>query len=80
LLNTPRPLGCLIAAAILFGIGSYVNGARVLGSIAHFGNGQIDFGFAFLGIVAVFYIESLFGVFPDQPPISASLPPMLQQT
>ena len=34
----------------------------------------IDFGFAFLGIVAVFYVESLFDLFPDQPPISASLP------
>jgi uncharacterized protein len=68
------PLGYLAPAAILFGIGSYVNGACVLGSVGHFGNGQIDFGLAFLGIVAVFYIESLFGLFPDQPPISASLP------
>ena len=68
------PLGYLVPAAMLFGIGSYVNGACVLGSVGHFGNGQIDFGFAFLGIVAVFYIESLFGLFPDQPPISASLP------
>ena len=68
------PLGYLVPAAMLFGIGSYVNGACVFGSVGHFGNGQIDFGFAFLGIVAVFYIESLFGLFPDQPPISASLP------
>jgi uncharacterized protein len=68
------PLRYLVPAAMLFGIGSYVNGACVLGSVGHFGNGQIDFGFAFLGIVAVLYIESLFGLFPDQPPISASLP------
>lgn len=68
------PLGYLVPAAMLFGIGSYVNGACVLGSVGHFGNGQIDFGFAFLGIAAAFYIESLFGLFPDQPPISASLP------
>ena len=68
------PLVYLVPAAMLFGIGSYVNGACVFGSVGHFGNGQIDFGFAFLGIVAVFYIESLFELFPDQPPISASLP------
>ena len=68
------PLGYLIPAAMLFGIGSYVNGACVFGSVGHFGNGQINFGFAFLGIIAVFYIESLFGLFPNQPPISASLP------
>ena len=68
------PLGYLVPAAMLFGIGTYVNGACVFGSVGHFGNGEIDFGFAFLGIFAVFYIESLFGLFPDQPPISASLP------
>ena len=68
------PLGYLVPAAMLFGIGTYVNGACVFGSVGHFGNGEIDFGFAFLGIFAVFYIESLFGLLPDQPPISASLP------
>ncbi|HSF69173.1 MAG TPA: YeeE/YedE thiosulfate transporter family protein [Nitrospira sp.] len=68
------PLGYLVPAAMLFGIGSYVNGACVLGTVGHFGNGQFDFGFAFLGIIAVLYIESVFGLFPDQPPISASLP------
>jgi hypothetical protein len=68
------PLGYLVPAAILFGIGTYVNGACVFGSVGHFGNGDIDFGAAFLGIFAVFYIESLFGLLPDQPPISASLP------
>ena len=31
----------------------------------------LSFGFTFLGIFAVLYIESLFGLFPDQPPISA---------
>ena len=68
------PLGYLVPAAMLFGIGTYVNGACVFGSVGHFGNGDINFGFAFLGIFAVFYIESLFGLLPDQPPISASLP------
>ena len=68
------PLGYLIPAAMLFGIGSYVTGACVFGSVGHFGNGDISFGFVFLGIYAVFYIESLFGLLPDQPPISASLP------
>jgi hypothetical protein len=68
------PLGYLVPAAILFGIGTYVNGACVFGSVGHFGNGDIDFGFAFLGIFAVSYIASLFGLLPDQPPTSASLP------
>ena len=52
------PLGYLVPAAILFGIGTYVNGACVFGSVGHFGNGDLNFGFAFLGIFAVFYIES----------------------
>jgi hypothetical protein len=68
------PLGYLVPAALLFGLGTYVNGACVFGSVGHFGNGEIDFGFAFLGIFAVVYIESLFGLLPDQPPISASPP------
>ena len=67
-------LGYLVPAAMLFGIGTYVNGACVFGSVGHFGNGDIDFGFAFLAIFAVFYIDSLLGLLPDQPPISASLP------
>jgi len=68
------PLGYLVPAAILFGIGTYVNGACVFGSVGHFGNGDIDFGFAFLGIFAVSCIASLSGLLPHQPPISASLP------
>ena len=68
------PLGYLVPAAMLFGIGTYVNGACVFGSVGHFGNGDIDFGFAFLGIFAVSYIASLFGLLPDQPPTSAVLP------
>jgi uncharacterized protein len=58
------PLGYLIPAAMLFGIGTYVNGACVFGSVGHFGNGDVDFGFTFLGMVAVFYLDSLFGLFP----------------
>ena len=68
------PLGYLVPAAILFGLGTYMNGACVFGAVGHFGNGDIDFGFAFLGIFAVVYLESLFDLVPDQPPISASLP------
>ena len=68
------PPGYLVPAAILFGLGTYVNGACVFGAVGHFGNGEIDFGFAFLGIFAVVYIEFLFDLLPDQPPISASLP------
>ena len=68
------PPGYLVPAAILFGLGTYVNGACVFGAVGHFGNGEIDFGFAFLGIFAVVYIEFLFDTLPDQQPISASLP------
>jgi hypothetical protein len=68
------PLPYLVAGAVLLGIGTYVNGACVFGSVGHFGNGDIDFGFTFLGIFAVVYIESLLGLLPDQPPISAALP------
>jgi uncharacterized protein len=68
------PLGYLVPAAMLFGLGTYINGACVFGSVGHFGNGEIDFGFAFLGIFAVAYTESLFGLLPHQPPISSSLP------
>jgi uncharacterized protein len=68
------PIGYLVPGAFLFGLGTYVNGACVFGSVGHFGNGDIDFGFAFLGIFAVIYIESLFGLLPHQPPISTSPP------
>ena len=68
------PPGYFVPAAILFGLGPHVNGACVFGSVGHFGNGDIEFGFAFLGIFAVVYVESPFGPFPDQPPISATLP------
>jgi uncharacterized protein len=68
------PLPNLVPGAMLLGIGTYVNGACVFGSVGHFGNGHIDFGFTFLGIFAVSYIEALFGLLPDQPPISASVP------
>ena len=57
------PPGYLVPAAILFGLGTYVNGACVFGAVGHFGNGEIDFGFAFLGIFAVVYLESLFELF-----------------
>ena len=68
------PLGYLVPGVMLFGIGTYVNGACVFGSVGHFGNGNIGFGFAFLGIFVVFYIESLLDLLSDQPPTSASLP------
>ena len=68
------PLGYLVPAAMLFGVGSYVNGSCVFGSVGHFGNGEIAFGFTFIGIAAVFYTAPLFGVLPDRPPIRASLP------
>jgi len=66
------PLAYLVPAAILFGIGTYVNGACVFGSVGHLGNGEIDFGFTFLGIFAVSSIDSLFDLVPHEPPVSAS--------
>ncbi|MCA1439922.1 YeeE/YedE family protein [Ensifer sp. IC4062] len=68
-------LGYLVPAAILLGIGSYVNGACVFGSVGHLGNGEIEFAFTFLGIYAVVYIETLFDLLANQPAISA--PPSL---
>jgi hypothetical protein len=68
------PLGYLVPAAVLFGIGAYVNGACALGSVAHFGNGDIDFGFTFFGIFAVYSIDALLGFVPHRPPMSASVP------
>ena len=68
------PLAYLVPSALLFGIGTYVNGACVFGSVGHFGNGELDFGFAFLGMAAVFYVESLLDLFPDRLPSSSSLP------
>jgi hypothetical protein len=65
------PLGYLVPAAILLGIGNYVNGACVFGSVGHIGNGEIEFAFTFLGIYAVLYIESLFDLPSGQLPISA---------
>ncbi|WP_119419076.1 YeeE/YedE thiosulfate transporter family protein [Desertibaculum subflavum] len=72
--NGWSPLGLLIPAAILFASGTYVNGACVFGSVGHFGNGDIDFVFTFLGIFAVFYIDSIIGVLPHHPPASAPVP------
>jgi hypothetical protein len=68
------PLAYLVPGAVLLGIGTYVNGACVFGSVGHFGNGNLDFGLTFLGIYAASYVESLLGLLPAQPPTSASLP------
>lgn len=69
------PLAYLVPAAILLGLGTYVNGSCVFGSVGHIGNGEVGFVFTFLGIYAVLYIESLSDLLPHQPPISA--PPSL---
>jgi len=68
------PLVYLVPAAILFGVGTYVNGACVFGSVGHFGNGEIEFILPFLGIAAVFSIGPLSGLALDRPSISAPLP------
>lgn len=61
----------LVPAAIFLGIGTYINGSCVFGSVGHIGNGEIEFAFTFLGIYMVLYIESLFDVFADQPAATA---------
>ncbi len=65
-------LGYLVPAAILLGIGSYLNGACVFGSVGHLGNGEIEFAFTFLGIYAVVHIESLLDLLTDRPAIDAA--------
>lgn len=65
------PLGYLVPAAILLGLGTYVNGACVFGSVGHIGNGELGFAFTFLGIYAVLYIEPVFDLLSHQPPTSA---------
>lgn len=72
------PLGYLVPAAILLGLGTYVNGACVFGSVGHIGNGELGFAFTFLGIYAVLYVESLFDLLSHQPPTSA--PPSVEAT
>jgi hypothetical protein len=68
------PLADLVPGALLFGVGTYVNGACVFGSVGHFGNGEIGFGFTFLAIAAVSAIEPLLALRPDLPPSSAPVP------
>ncbi|MFQ6182896.1 YeeE/YedE thiosulfate transporter family protein [Sinorhizobium meliloti] len=65
-------LGYLVPAAILLGIGSYLNGACVFGSVGHLGNGEIEFAFTFLGIYAVVHIESPLDLLTDRPAIDAA--------
>ncbi|WP_340115588.1 YeeE/YedE thiosulfate transporter family protein [Pelagibius sp. 7325] len=72
--NGWTPLGYLVPGAVLFAIGAYVNGACILGSVGHFGNGDINFGFTFLGILGVLYIGSIVDLLPNQPPASTSVP------
>jgi hypothetical protein len=67
-------LGYLVPAAMLLGVGSYVNGACVFGSVGHFGNGEIDFAFTFLAIAAVSHIEPLISMIPNRPPLRAPVP------
>ncbi|MBP1886348.1 YeeE/YedE thiosulfate transporter family protein [Sinorhizobium mexicanum] len=65
------PLGYLVPAAIFLGLGTYVNGACVFGSVGHIGNGELGFAFTFLGMYAVVYCEALLDLLPHQPPTSA---------
>ncbi|MDI7864671.1 YeeE/YedE family protein [Rhizobiaceae bacterium n13] len=68
----------LVPAAIFLGIGTYINGSCVFGSVGHIGNGEIEFVFTFLGIYAVLYTETAFDLLSDQP--VASTPPSLGAT
>ena len=68
------PMVYAVPAAILFGIGLHVNGACVFGSVGHFGNGDFEFAFTFVGIFAVLYLDAIFELIPHQAPASASVP------
>jgi hypothetical protein len=68
------PVAYLFPAAILLGFGSYINGACVFGSVGHFGNGEVEFGFTFVGIFAVLYVDTPAGLLPARPPVSAFPP------
>ncbi|WP_311043665.1 YeeE/YedE thiosulfate transporter family protein [Rhizobium bangladeshense] len=72
------PVIYLAAAACVFGVGIYVNGACIFGSVGHFGNGDIDFGFTFLGVLAVLCFAFLIGGEVNQMPVSAAPPIGLQ--
>ncbi|MBX4865440.1 YeeE/YedE family protein [Rhizobium bangladeshense] len=72
------PVIYLAAAACVFGVGIYVNGACIFGSVGHFGNGDIDFGFTFLGVFAVLCFAFLIGGEVNQMPVSAAPPIGLQ--
>ncbi|WP_246413092.1 MULTISPECIES: YeeE/YedE thiosulfate transporter family protein [Rhizobium] len=72
------PLVHMVGAAILFGVGVYVNGACIFGSVGHFGNGEMDFGFTFLGILVILSLDSVFNLRAEPMPISASPPLALE--
>ncbi|WP_350223845.1 YeeE/YedE thiosulfate transporter family protein [Rhizobium sp. CNPSo 3490] len=68
------PLAHMIMAAILLGVGVYVNGACIFGSVGHFGNGELEFGLTFLGMIAILSLDTLFSVRSDPLPISGTPP------
>ena len=68
------PLLHMVCAAILFGVGVYVNGACIFGSVGHFGNGDLEFGFTFLGILVVLSLDLVLELGPEPMPISAAPP------
>ncbi|MBZ9793784.1 YeeE/YedE family protein [Rhizobium sp. 3T7] len=73
------PLAHMIGAAVLFGVGVYVNGACIFGSVGHFGNGELEFGFTFLGILAILSLDTLFSLRGDPMPFSGT-PPLALET
>lgn len=68
------PLLHMVSAAILFGVGVYVNGACIFGSVGHFGNGDLEFGFTFLGILIILSLDLALELRPEPMPISAAPP------
>ncbi|KRW97492.1 YeeE/YedE thiosulfate transporter family protein [Paracoccus sp. MKU1] len=67
------PIEYLLAGAILFALGSYVNGACVFGSIGHIGNGDIQVSLVFVGIFLVTFVEPIAKLLPEHPPLSLPL-------
>jgi hypothetical protein len=72
------PLLHMVGAAILFGVGVYVNGACIFGSVGRFGNGELEFGFTFLGILVILSLDAVLELRPDPMPISAAPPLALE--
>lgn len=68
------PFGYLIAGAVLFALGTYINGACIFGSVAHLGGGNLEFALVFVGVFAISFLNRFAQLLPAHPPQSLALP------